>query len=229
MEDASKDETAMTTADALKTAGKLALVPVVAGAPSSRRREPRGDAAVLRAGHVRGRRGARIGANAFVRACGPAFGANAARNAIMATTSFVARPTLYRKYYPQDQKSKGSLFCFGLGLNIFFGRAGDHAAVALGPGAGLGRATGRPVSYAAVVSQGYKAEGLGAFITAPKWFSRVMMNAPIQGTMPWFYNNVLPPSARASRSRRAAGAAPPRARARPSVTLRGHGSGRERV
>jgi hypothetical protein len=25
-----------------------------------------------------------------------------------------------------------------------------------------------------------------------KWFSRVLMNAPIQGTVPWFYNAILP-------------------------------------
>ena len=100
-----------------------------------------------------------------------------------------------------------------------WGRALDSAA-----------ATGRPVSYAAVVSQGYKAEGLGAFITGPKWFSRVLMNAPIQGTMPWFYNNVLPLGEGLALAgvASALGTVAPSAK-RPSVTLRGHGSGRERV
>ncbi|KAH8055462.1 hypothetical protein JL721_10190 [Aureococcus anophagefferens] len=117
-----------------------------------------------------------------------------------------------------------------------FGAGRRARAVALGPGAGLGR-DGPPVLRWAVVSQGYKAEGLGAFITAPKWFSRVMMNAPIQGTMPWFYNapprrgprplaplgagTVAPPSGPRSRSAataRAASASEPRrtARAEPS-------------
>ena len=35
-------------------------------------------------------------------------------------------------------------------------------------------------------------EGPAAFFTPQKWFARVLMNAPIQGTMPFFYNGVLP-------------------------------------
>ncbi|KAH8068392.1 hypothetical protein JL721_6741 [Aureococcus anophagefferens] len=138
MEDASKDETAMTTADALKTAGKLALVPSSPGAieSASPERATQRFYGLATSAAVE----ARIGANAF----------------------------------------------------------------------------------------GYKAEGLGAFITAPKWFSRVMMNAPIQGTMPWFYNSVPPRRGLASRASPALGTVAPRAK-RPSVTLRGHGSGRERV
>ena len=33
---------------------------------------------------------------------------------------------------------------------------------------------------------------MAAFITPSKWISRVLMNAPAQGTLPWFYNEVLP-------------------------------------
>ena len=33
---------------------------------------------------------------------------------------------------------------------------------------------------------------MAAFFTPAKWFSRVLMNAPAQGTIPWFYNQVLP-------------------------------------
>ena len=33
---------------------------------------------------------------------------------------------------------------------------------------------------------------MAAFFTPAKWFSRVLMNAPAQGTLPWFYNQVLP-------------------------------------
>ena len=36
------------------------------------------------------------------------------------------------------------------------------------------------------------AEGAAAFITPGKWFSRVLMNAPAEGTLAWFYNRVLP-------------------------------------
>lgn len=42
-----------------------------------------------------------------------------------------------------------------------------------------------------MLREGLKAEGVGAFLTMPKWFARVLMNAPIQGTVPWFYNEVI--------------------------------------
>jgi len=48
------------------------------------------------------------------------------------------------------------------------------------------------VNYTATIRQGLQSEGLAAFFTGPKWFSRVLMNAPAQGTLPWFYNQVLP-------------------------------------
>ena len=40
--------------------------------------------------------------------------------------------------------------------------------------------------------EGVAAEGAAAFITPGKWFSRVLMNAPAEGTLAWFYNRVLP-------------------------------------
>ena len=40
--------------------------------------------------------------------------------------------------------------------------------------------------------EGLSKEGVAAFFTPAKWFSRVLMNAPAQGTIPWFYNQVLP-------------------------------------
>jgi hypothetical protein len=48
------------------------------------------------------------------------------------------------------------------------------------------------ISYRRVIQQGLQSEGPKAFFTVPKWFSRVLMNAPAQGTLPWFYNEVLP-------------------------------------
>ena len=51
---------------------------------------------------------------------------------------------------------------------------------------------GRNANYRAIVGEAYRKEGLSAFFTPPKWFARVLMNAPIQGTLPWFYNDVLP-------------------------------------
>lgn len=48
------------------------------------------------------------------------------------------------------------------------------------------------ISYRRVIQEGLEKEGIKAFFTVPKWFSRVLMNAPAQGTLPWFYNEVLP-------------------------------------
>ena len=116
------------------------------------------------------------------------------RNFVMSTTSFVMTPTLYQLYYPQEKKSTTSLFWFGLSLNIFCGNV-----VAITQQALWGRALddcavggGRAISYARVVREGLATDGLGAFFTPSKWSTRVLMNAPAQGTIPWFYNEVLP-------------------------------------
>ncbi len=95
---------------------------------------------------------------------------------------------------PQEHKSPQSLFWTSLGINIFFGNV-----IAITQQALWGRSLdyiavdgGRRVNYPAVVRDGLKAEGVAAFFTPAKWFSRVLMNAPAQGTLPWFYNSVLP-------------------------------------
>ena len=54
-----------------------------------------------------------LGWSALGRACGPAFVANSARNAVMSTTSFVATPLLFLHGFPQEHKSHSSLFWFG--------------------------------------------------------------------------------------------------------------------
>ena len=48
------------------------------------------------------------------------------------------------------------------------------------------------IDYVTVIKTGLQKEGMAAFFTVPKWCSRVMMNAPVQGVLPWFYNEVLP-------------------------------------
>jgi len=63
-----------------------------------------------------------------------------------------------------------------------WGRALDYAA----------ENGGRNIKYSEVIRSSLKKEGMAAFITMPKWFSRILMNAPVQGSLPWFYNNVLP-------------------------------------
>lgn len=143
--------------------------------------------------------------NPVSRLCGPAFIANASRNCIMSATSFVITPVLYRKYYPQEDKSKTSLFWFGLGVNIFvgnavaitqqslWGRALDYTAPAVKAESGASAAfVARNVHYRTIIQDSLKNEGMAAFFTLPKWASRVLMNAPVQGTLPWFYNEILP-------------------------------------
>mmetsp|Transcript_16137 Transcript_16137/g.18399 ORF Transcript_16137/g.18399 Transcript_16137/m.18399 type:complete len:388 (+) Transcript_16137:285-1448(+) len=136
--------------------------------------------------------------NPISRICGPAFLANSSRNCIMSATSFVITPVLYRKYYTQEDKSKTSLFWFGLGVNIFLGNAiaitqqslwGRSLDYACPKGDG---SLARNIHYRTVIKDALNKEGIGAFLTVPKWASRVLMNAPVQGTLPWFYNEVLP-------------------------------------
>ena len=129
----------------------------------------------------------------FARLYAPAYGANVMRNVIMCNTSFILTPITYKLYYPQEKKSKSSLFWYGMGMNF----AGN--AVAITQQALWGRALdycaengGRNVKYGEVIRSSLQKEGMAAFFTVPKWCSRILMNAPVQGSLPWFYNNVLP-------------------------------------
>lgn len=136
---------------------------------------------------------AKLGWNPVARMFAPAFASNAMRNVIMCNTSFIITPITYKLYYPQEKKSQGSLFWYGMGMNF----AGN--AVAITQQALWGRALdyaaengGRNIKYSEVIKSSLQKEGLAAFFTVPKWFSRILMNAPVQGSLPWFYNNILP-------------------------------------
>jgi hypothetical protein len=132
--------------------------------------------------------------NPISRLFAPAFIANAMRNVVMCSTSFIVTPITYKMYFPQEMKSNSSLFYYGMGMNF----AGNTIAITMQ--ALWGRALdysnaegkGRNIRYVEVVRDSLKKEGMGAFFTVPKWFSRILMNAPVQGSLPWFYNNVLP-------------------------------------
>lgn len=128
------------------------------------------------------------------RVLGPAFLSNTARNVIMCNTTFVLTPITYKMFFPQEHKSTQSLFWYGLGMNIFVGNV-----VAITQQALWGRSLdycaqggGRNIKYTEVIRSGLKSDGMAAFFTIPKWSARVLMNAPAQGALPWFYNNVLP-------------------------------------
>ena len=131
-------------------------------------------------------------ANPLRKAAGPAFTPCMMRNLIMCQTTFVLTPITYKLYFPQEQKNNTSLFWFGLGMNVFVGNV-----VAITQQALWGRsldylAKNGTINYSNIIKDGLEKEGMKAFFTPPKWASRVMMNAPAQGVLPWFYNEVLP-------------------------------------
>ena len=135
----------------------------------------------------------KLGWNPVARLCAPAYMSNTMRNVIMCNTSFIITPITYKLYFPQEKKSQGSLFWYGMGMNF----AGN--AVAITQQALWGRALdyaaengGRNINYPEVIRSSLKKDGMAAFFTVPKWFSRILMNAPVQGSLPWFYNNILP-------------------------------------
>jgi hypothetical protein len=130
--------------------------------------------------------------SAFTKAVGPAFMPNAMRNIIMCQTSFLLTPLTYRIYFPQEHKNKTSLFWYGLGLNMFVGNIFAITQQALWGRSLDYLAQNGKIHYRSVVQQGLAKDGTSAFFTGPKWFSRVLMNAPAQGTLPWFYNEILP-------------------------------------
>lgn len=200
MEDPKDDE--KTTSDMVTTSKictKLILAPVLAGtieSSVSNRAEVQRYFGIKKFGQIE----ACLKWNPISKYCGQAFLANSSRNVIMSGTTFVITPALYREYFPQEHKSTTSLFWFGLGINIFlgnavaitqqalWGRALDYAA---SPSQSKG-VVARNINYSTVIRDGLAKEGYSAFFTGPKWASRVMMNAPVQGTLPWFYNDVLP-------------------------------------
>ena len=134
----------------------------------------------------------RMARNALVKAAGPAFCANVMRNIVMCNTTFILTPLTYKLYFPQEHKNMTTFFYYGLGMNIFMGNV-----VAITQQALWGRTldycarTGE-ISYRNVIREGLAKDGMAAFFTTPKWFSRVLMNAPAQGVLPWFYNEILP-------------------------------------
>jgi hypothetical protein len=134
----------------------------------------------------------KFGLGLATRTLGPAFLPNAMRNVIMCQTSFLLTPITYKLYFPQEQKNKATLFWYGLTMNIFIGNVVAITQQALwGRSLDYFKEHGK-IEYRKVVQQGLQKDGMAAFFTGPKWFSRVLMNAPAQGTLPWFYNEVLP-------------------------------------
>ena len=133
-----------------------------------------------------------LGWGAMRRAAGPAFLPNFARNFIMCQTTFLLTPITYKLYFPQEEKSKTTLFWYGLSMNIFVGNIFAITQQALwGRTLDYAAQNGRIV-YTNIIREGLQKDGLSAFFTGPKWFSRVLMNAPAQGVLPWFYNEILP-------------------------------------
>lgn len=117
MEQPRRDVTPMPPAEASRNAAKTVAAPIIAGTIESmiaNRAEVQRYFGLQKFGELNV-------PNTFNRVFGSAFAANAARNAVMSSTSFVVTPLLFQRLYPQEQKTQSSLFWFGLGMNIFFG------------------------------------------------------------------------------------------------------------
>ncbi len=124
---------------------------------------------------------------------GMAFTPNLFRNQIMCQTTFLLTPITYKLYFPQEYKNPSTLFWYGLGMNMFVGNAVAITQQALwGRSLDYLAANKGRIDYQHVIRRGLEQEGMKAFFTIPKWSSRVMMNAPAQGVLPWFYNEILP-------------------------------------
>jgi hypothetical protein len=188
------DESSTVASSSFKMASKIVLAPILSGTIESvvaNRAEVQRYYGIHKLSQVE----SQLRHNFIRRICGPAFIANSSRNAIMSCTSFVITPILYRNYFPQESKNKSTLFWFGLGVNILIGNV-----IAITQQSLWGRSLdysishekARNVNYSNVIRQGWNTEGYAAFFTLPKFFSRVLMNAPVQGTLPWFYNEILP-------------------------------------
>jgi len=134
----------------------------------------------------------KLGLSGLRRAAGPAFLPNAMRNVIMCQTTFLLTPITYKMYFPQERKSKTTFFWYGLGMNICVGNVAAITQQALWGRTLDYAAKHGTISYTVIINEGLSKEGMSAFFTTPKWFSRVLMNAPAQGVMPWFYNEILP-------------------------------------
>eukprot|EP00316_Scyphosphaera_apsteinii_P024137 CAMPEP_0119339448 /NCGR_PEP_ID=MMETSP1333-20130426/98266_1 /TAXON_ID=418940 /ORGANISM="Scyphosphaera apsteinii, Strain RCC1455" /LENGTH=324 /DNA_ID=CAMNT_0007350963 /DNA_START=35 /DNA_END=1008 /DNA_ORIENTATION=- len=167
MEAPKRDGSVTSPLEFIKSAGKTMAAPVLSGSIESmiaNRAEVQRFFGLKRFAEVE----TALGANQIARAAGPAFTANAARNTVMSSTSFVITPLLYHHFYPQDMKNQKSLFWFGLGMNIF---AGNVVAITLQAlwGRTLDRlAAEGTVDYAAVIRDGFKKEGGLSFPHAPE-------------------------------------------------------------
>jgi hypothetical protein len=110
----------------------------------------------------------------------------------MCQTTFILTPVTYKLYFPQEQKNKTTLLWYGLGMNIFVGNVAAITQQSLW-GRSLDYLSNHGhINYSNVIKEGLLKEGINAFFTTPRWFSRVMMNCPAQGVLPWFYNECLP-------------------------------------
>ncbi|KAJ8607789.1 hypothetical protein CTAYLR_009238 [Chrysophaeum taylorii] len=126
-------------------------------------------------------------------AFGPALAPSVARNAIMAYSAFVATPVAYAWFWPRQAKDSTSFFAFGLALNCFFGNAIAVTMQALWGHSLDALATNRKhPAYLDVLRDGLRRDGPAAFFSPAKWGSRILMNAPAEGTLAWFYNRILP-------------------------------------
>jgi hypothetical protein len=110
----------------------------------------------------------------------------------MCQTTFILTPITYKLYFPQELKNTTSLFWYGLGMNVFVGNVAAITQQALWGRSLDYLADHGQIRYREVMNEGLRKEGIGAFFSISRWMSRVLMNCPVQGCLPYFYNEILP-------------------------------------
>ena len=114
-------------------------------------------------------------ASPLKRVAGPAFTPCMMRNLIMCQTTFLLTPITYKLYFPQEQKNKTTMFWYGLGMNVFVGNVAAITQQALWGRSLDYLAKHGQIQYGSLIKESIQKEGISAFFTVPKWFSRVLM------------------------------------------------------
>jgi len=113
----------------------------------------------------------------------------------MCSSAFVVTPFAFGKL-PDSARTSTNLFWFGLFGNWTANLAAVQCQSLWGRSLDfMASGNGQPIKYFTkngVIRESLRKEGMSAFFTPTKYFSRVLMNCPAQGTIPWFYNSALP-------------------------------------
>ena len=122
---------------------------------------------------------------------GPAFWANATRNAVMSYATFIGTPLLFITFMPAENRNPQTLAWSGLLGNLLANVFGTTCQAAWGRSLDFLAREGR-IAYRDTIYEGLQSTGVGAFINPTKWITRVGMNFVPQGMIPWYWNTIIP-------------------------------------